>query len=108
METTSVHFLDRRRARAIAGLIALAALLAIAQVWHVANRMDSAGRPLAVDPAALGDPSVNAAFLECKVKRTGDVDRMLAEGLITAAQHAEMVDRAVAICAGQFPPGQAQ
>jgi ferric-dicitrate binding protein FerR (iron transport regulator) len=46
MDTSSPHFLDRRRARVIAGLVALAVLLALAQVWMNANRVDPLGRPL--------------------------------------------------------------
>jgi len=109
VEAQSVHFLDRRRARALAGLVALAALLAMAQVWHAASNLDSAGRPLAVNPgaSALSDPSGNAKFNACKATRTADVDRLLANGLITRAQHANYRERAIATCAGQFPPAKA-
>ncbi len=107
MEAQPVHFLDRRRARALAGLIALAALLAMAQVWHAASNLDPTGRPLNATASALSDPSGNAKFNACKAERTADVDRLLADGLITKAQHADYRERAVATCAGQFPPAKA-
>ena len=108
METQSIHFLDRRRARVLAGFVALAALIAMAQIWMIANRVDPTGKPLTGEAAALFDPSGHAAFDKCKVERAADVDRLLAEGLINAAQHADYRERAITTCAGQFPPVKAQ
>jgi hypothetical protein len=108
METQSIHFLDRRRARALAGFIALAALIAMAQIWLSASRIDPLGKPMTAAAEALSDPAVNAAFLRCKAERGADVDRLLADGLINAAQHAQYRERAVSTCAGQFPPAKAE
>ncbi len=108
METQSIHFLDGRLARLLAGLIALVALMAMAQIWATASRTDLAGKPLTGSKAALSDPSGYAAFTKCKAERTADVDRMLADGLITAAQHADYRAKAITTCAGQFPPVKAQ
>lgn len=108
METQSAHFLDGRAARVLAGLIALVALMIVAQIWSNAARVDLAGAPLAPDAAALSDPSGYQAFIECKAERAADVDRMLADGLITAAQHADYREKAIQTCAGQFPAVKAQ
>jgi len=77
------------------------------QVWLVASRMDPAGNPVTGAASALQDPSVNPLFAACKSERTADVDRMLADGVINAAQHAEFRERAITTCAGQFPPARA-
>jgi len=108
VEAQSVHFLDRRRARVLAGLIALAALLAMAQVWYTAGNLDPTGRPLDASASALSDPSGYAALNACKAERSADVDRLLADGLITKAQHADYRQRAIATCVGQLPPDRAQ
>jgi hypothetical protein len=108
MEMPSTHFLDRRRARVLVGFVALAALMAMAQIWMTANRVDPTGKPLTGEAAALVDPSGVAAFDRCKAERTADVDRLVADGLINAAQHADYRTRAIATCAGQFPPVKAQ
>jgi len=108
METQSANFLDTRMARLLAGVIALIALMIMAQIWSNAARVDLAGKPLAGDAAALSDPSGYQAFLKCKAARTADVDRMLSDGLITAQQHADFRERAIQTCAGQFPPVGAQ
>lgn len=104
MELQSSHFLDRRRARVLAGLIGLAALMAMAQVWFIANRIDPAGNPVTGAPSALHDPAINPLFEACRTERTAEVDRMLAEGVIKTVQHAEFRERAITTCAGQFPP----
>jgi len=108
METQSAYFLDGRAARVLAGLIALVALMIMAVVWSHAARMDLAGRSLAPNAAAVSDPSGYQAYNKCKAARTADIDHMLSQGLINAQQHADYLERAIATCAGQFPPVGAQ
>jgi len=108
METQSAHFLDGRAARVLAGLIALVALMIMAHIWSNAARVDLAGRPRAPEAAALSDPSGYQAFNKCKAERTADVDRMLSQGLISAQQHADYLEKAIETCAGRFPPVKAQ
>lgn len=104
METQSPHFLDGRAARMLAGLIALVALMILAQIWNHSARVDLAGRALLPDAAAVSDPSGYQAFDKCKAARTADVDRMLSQGLINAHQHADYLEKAIQTCAGRFPP----
>ncbi len=108
METQSAHFLDGRAARVLAGLIALITLMIMALIWSNAARVDLTGAPLAPDAAALSDPSGYQAFIKCKAERTADIDRMLADGLINAQQHADYREKAIATCSGQFPAVKAQ
>lgn len=98
------HFLDKRRARIIAGLIGLAALMAMAQVWNVHMQMTQRTAASLASSGLEAAPAVNPEFIACRDRRVADVDRMLADGVIDAGRHAEYKERAIQTCAGQFPP----
>ena len=55
-------------------------------------------------PEAAKEAALNPEFVECRDKRVATVDKMLADGVIAKAQHAQFTERAIAICADKFPP----
>jgi hypothetical protein len=101
------HFLDKGRARFVAGLIAVVALTGLAVTWHQHQGTTVAGRTVAgiAQPVSADmGPSPNPLFVQCRTERTADIDRMLSDGVITQTQHADFLDRAMQTCAGRFPP----
>ena len=81
-------------ARAAAVLVAALCLAALAWLNRDAI-LATGGRPA---------PALNPDFVACREARTGQVERMRAEGVINDAQFAQFKARAEETCAGQFPP----
>ncbi len=52
------------------------------------------------------DAGLNPEFVACRDARIATVDNMLSEGLIDEASHTQFSERAIAICADEFPIGQ--
>ena len=101
------HFLDKGRARFLAGMIGVLALTGLAFTWHKYESTDAAGRTLAgVQSPQAQDigRSANPKFRECQEKRTSDIGKMLSDGVIDQAKHNEFLARAIQTCAGMFPP----
>lgn len=88
-------FADSRAARLVALGVLVGSLAALAYM----HRADLWPQP---DARTL-DPD----FVACRDARTATVDTMLSEGVIDEARHAEFTDRAIAICADQFPTAAA-
>jgi hypothetical protein len=99
------HFLDKRRARFLAGLIAVLALTGTALTYYSQQRTDTAGRAglATVNAEATKAPSANPKFEECRIQRTGDIANMLKEGVIDQAKHDDFLASALQTCAGMFP-----
>ncbi len=89
--------LDGFAARLTAGLIALAAAALL--IWINWDRFV----PPPEDAAA--DASLNPRYVACRDQRLGDVTKMNDDGVITNQQFQQFSERALATCAGQFPPG---
>lgn len=51
------------------------------------------------------EEGLNPEFVKCRDERKGHVEKMLADGVIDQAKRDQFVERAVAMCASQFPPG---
>jgi hypothetical protein len=101
------HFLDKGRARFLAGLIGVLALTGIALTYYSQQSTDTAGRAgnvAKIDVEATQAPSVNPKFEECRVQRSGDIANMLKEGVIDQAKHDDFLASALQTCAGMFPP----
>jgi hypothetical protein len=81
--------LDRWPARAVALLVAAAALATLSYI----HRKDLF--PAAAPPAAEAQPD---PFRDCMAQRGGDVDRLLQEGTIRQAQADLFRSRAEALC----------
>ena len=90
-------FVDGVGARLLAGLIVLGcAGLLLFLNWHV----------LYPPPAKqVDDAKPNPEFVACRDARVGTVNKMKADGVINDQQFAQFTERAVATCAGRFPPG---
>ncbi len=87
-------FLDGTVMRIVAGVVIVACVGILAYL----NRDKLVDRPRA-DVANL-----NAQFVKCRDERGGQVDKMLTEGVIKQDKVGEFKERAIATCAGQFPP----
>ena len=98
------HFLDKRRARVLAGFIGVLALTGMAMTWHYQQRTDAAGRAVATAPKNEPAPALNPRYLECREQRSADIAKMLSDGVIDQAKHDEFLSRALQNCAGMFPP----
>ncbi len=101
------HFLDKGRARFVAGMIAVLALTGLAATWHKYQGTTVAGRNVAGVAQPVGadlGPSPNPLYEQCRTERTADINRMLSDGVINQTQHADFLDRAMQTCAGRFPP----
>ncbi len=98
------HFLDKGRARFLAGLIGVLALCAIALTYYTQQQTDTAGRGTIVGSTGVTDPSGNPKFQECRDKRSADIANMLSDGVIDQAKHDDFLANAVQTCAGMFPP----
>jgi hypothetical protein len=46
----------------------------------------------------------NPEYTECRAQRLADVQKMRDDGMIDDAKFAQFSDRAIALCAAQFPP----
>ena len=104
----SRHFLDRKGARFLAGLICVLALSGLALTWHKQNNTDTAGRPVAatgvLGAGAANAPAVNPKFEECRTRRSEEIANMLKDGVIDQAKHDDFLASALQRCAGMFPP----
>ncbi len=87
-------FLDRPVAR-LCAVAVIAACLALLGVYHRNDLMPG---------AKTGNTGLNPEFVDCRDKRSADVDKMLSDGVITATQHSRFLQRALAYCTSQFPP----
>lgn len=58
-------------------------------------------------PEPAKKEALNPEFIKCRDKRVATVDKMLADGVIAEAQHAQFSERAISICADKFPPNVA-
>ena len=56
------------------------------------------------DEQAQADASLNPQFVACRDERVGQVEQMKKQGIINETQFEEFRERAVNLCAGQFPP----
>jgi hypothetical protein len=99
------HFLDKGRARFVAGLIGVLALTGLALTYYTQQQTDTAGRS-AASLASVGSTSapVKSRLQECREKRAADIANMLKEGVIDQAKHDEFLAGAMQTCAGMFPP----
>jgi len=89
-------FLDRPLARGLAVLVFLACVAGVAWIERA--------RFFPPEAASAADDPVDT----CLAERTAEIERMLAEGLIEAAQAELFKTRAAAMCratAGGAPPG---
>ncbi len=89
-------FLDGMTVRYLAGMVIVVCVGLLAYL----NRDKLIERPQA-DAASL-----NPDYVKCRDARVGQVEKMLADGLIQQDRFVEFKDRAIATCAGQFPPQQ--
>jgi hypothetical protein len=88
---TRRHFLDRPLARVLAGVVFLGCVAALAYLerarwWQVAERTDG-------------------PYERCFAERAGQIDQMLAEGLIQGAQAELFKTRAEAMCRAEAEGG---
>ena len=51
------------------------------------------------------EEGLNPEFVACRDERKAHVEKMLVDGVIDRAKYDQFVERAVAMCASQFPPG---
>jgi hypothetical protein len=86
-------FADSRALR----LVALGVLVGSLAALVYMHRADLWPQP------QLDARTLNPDFVSCRDERTATVDTMLSEGVIDEARHAQFTDRAIAICADQFP-----
>lgn len=91
---TKPDFLDSRAARVVA-MVTIVCCLALLGFYHRNDLMPG---------AETGNAGLNPDFVHCRDDRTGDVDKMLADGVITGDQHTQFLQRALAYCTTQFPP----
>ena len=89
--------LDGWMARLVALLIVLACAGTILYLnWHI----------FYPPPAKeVDDAKLNPEFVACRNNRLKIVNKMKSDGVINDQQFAQFTERAVATCAGQFPPG---
>ena len=87
MARTPRPFLDRPIARVLAAAVFLGCIAALA--WLERERLW---------PGAPGATAADDRFLRCLAERSGQIDQMLAEGLIQAAQAELFKTRAEAMC----------
>lgn len=79
-------------------------------VWLGRNELTRAAAPMLADglqssSAAPTDIAAdNPALAACLTERVGAVDKMKAEGIVSAAQYDTFKARAVAYCETEFPP----
>ncbi len=100
-------FVDRGMARFVAGLIGALALFGMAMTWHLQQRTDAGGNPLAAagGAAAVSNaPAANPKYTECTQRETETIGKMLADGFIDQAKHDDFLANALQRCAGMFPP----
>ncbi|WP_417667007.1 hypothetical protein [Roseibium sp.] len=97
--------LDGRAARFTALAIALAAL--VLMIWlgredvpFVRAAILTATGQSEAEATSTGNPELDA----CLAKRVGDVDKLLAEGMIKESQYSAFKRRASSYCETQFPP----
>ena len=82
-----------------ARLVALIVALASAGVIIYLNRN------LLWPSADTATQALNPAFLACRERRVGEVGRMRDGGVIDDKQYVRFRERAIAMCAGRYPPG---
>lgn len=86
--------LDGRFARGVAALVLVGALAALGY-FHRADLFP---------PEAAEVSDANPELAACIAERTGHVDRMLEDGVVSADQAASFRERAIQFCESQFPP----
>ncbi|MEM7428716.1 MAG: hypothetical protein AAF441_21710 [Pseudomonadota bacterium] len=90
-------FIDGNGARAVAGVVAIgAAALLVWLNWHVL---------VPPPPKEQDDAGLNPEFVACRDQRLTTVTKMKQDGVINDQQFGQFRERAIATCAGQFPPG---
>lgn len=102
------RFLDGPIARIGAGMVIAGCIAAMYQI-----NQNYAIRTAAPRPADAGGENgavgvvddLNPEFIACRGERVGQVEKMLADGVIGEEKFTEFKERAIATCAGQFPPG---
>lgn len=80
--------------RIVAALVALACIAAIAWLNRAWLWPRQAGE----------EAGLNPQFVACRDKRLGDVAAMRDKGVISQTQYSDFSKRAIALCAGRFPP----
>lgn len=86
------HFADGPAAKAVAVLVIVLSAALIAYI----HRGDLFPKPV----VASSNPELDA----CIAQRTAEVDRMVTEAVVNAAQAETFKTRAVQFCEAQFPP----
>ena len=90
-------FVDGAGARAVAGLIALAAAALLLWIkWSTLFPQPTADED---------DAKLNPEFVACRDQRLTTVTKMKDDGVINDQQFEQFRERAIATCTGQFPPG---
>lgn len=104
---TREHFLDSRLARLIAALLFVIGLGVMAYLHNAYQARMIAPMPQGQNRAGTETErqNLNPDYLKCHDERVGQVQKMLDEGVIDQRKLVEFQDRAIATCAGQFPPG---
>ena len=89
-------WLDTVMARLVA--LGLAALLAIGLVAGLGDRVVALVSDEEIEPTGGAEIVLDPAVTRCIEQRGGDVDQLLADGVITDVQHADFRRRAVQMC----------
>ena len=90
-------FIDGKGARAIAALVAVGAACLLVWInWYTFFPPPS---------EKADDAKLNPEFVACRDGRLTTVNKMKQDGVINDQQFQQFKERAIATCAGQFPPG---
>ena len=89
-------FLDTVLARLLA--LGLAAVLAIGLVAGLGDRVMALVSDEEVEPTGGAEIVLDPGVARCMEQRGGDVDQLLADGVITDVQHADFRQRAMQMC----------
>ena len=108
-EHTNRRFLDGWGARVLASLVVVLCVFALGYLnrgsFDLNALLATRGAGDASVEAGNNGKPLNPEFAKCRDERVGQVERMLSEGVINDAKFVQFKERAVATCAGQFPPG---
>ncbi len=88
------NILDRPVAR-LGAILVIGACVALLGYHHRDDLFPAPG---------TGNAGLNPDFVQCRDKRTADIDKMKSDGVITSAQYNQFLQRAMAFCTTQFPP----
>ena len=98
-------FLDKGRARLVAGIIGVLAMSGIALTYYGQIKTDTAGRGATLAGAnAISSPTANPKLEDCRLTRSRAIAKMLSDGVIDQAKHDDFLQGALQTCAGMFPP----